>query len=200
MSPRRVCSRHRGEVDRLVVPWGFLSVLFKGGCNVSLFPVTVTSPDCQDFSNIMENALATPSTNSLRTLRCISWGPMSLGHQVPLCLDSSSGHMIFSYTGWNFVPPATFCHPSIHPLKRCGKRGCQWRLRQGKFLSPSVFTLSIVSSILVLLTRGRKTSFDLPVVALVVVIFTPGQVQLDLHLGLPPYITRQRSSNPVFLQ
>ena len=35
-----------------------------------------TSPDCHDFSNIMESGLATTSASSLRTLGCIASGPM----------------------------------------------------------------------------------------------------------------------------
>ena len=35
-----------------------------------------TSSDCHDFSNIMESGLATTSPSSLRTLGCISSGPM----------------------------------------------------------------------------------------------------------------------------
>ncbi|KAK4807049.1 hypothetical protein QYF61_018390 [Mycteria americana] len=37
-----------------------------------------TSPDCHDFSNIMESGLAATSANSLRTLGCISSGPIDL--------------------------------------------------------------------------------------------------------------------------
>ncbi|KAK4832883.1 hypothetical protein QYF61_026433 [Mycteria americana] len=37
-----------------------------------------TSPDCNDFSNIMESGLATTSASSLRTLGCISSGPIDL--------------------------------------------------------------------------------------------------------------------------
>ncbi|KAK4825808.1 hypothetical protein QYF61_002413 [Mycteria americana] len=37
-----------------------------------------TSPDCHDFSNIMESGLATTSANSFRTLGCISSGPIDL--------------------------------------------------------------------------------------------------------------------------
>ncbi|KAK4810922.1 hypothetical protein QYF61_013330 [Mycteria americana] len=37
-----------------------------------------TSPNCHDFSNIMESGLATTSANSLRTLGCMSSGPIDL--------------------------------------------------------------------------------------------------------------------------
>ena len=35
-----------------------------------------TSPNCYDFSNMIESGSATTSTDSFRTLRCISSGPM----------------------------------------------------------------------------------------------------------------------------
>ncbi|KAK4811014.1 hypothetical protein QYF61_015718 [Mycteria americana] len=37
-----------------------------------------TSPDCHNFSNMMDSGLATSSTSSLRTRGCISSGPMDL--------------------------------------------------------------------------------------------------------------------------
>lgn len=55
-----------------------LSILFKNRCSVSLFKSPGTSPDCQDFSNIMESGVAAASANSLRTLGCILSGPRDL--------------------------------------------------------------------------------------------------------------------------
>ncbi|XP_053932032.1 ras-related protein Rab-33A isoform X2 [Cuculus canorus] len=37
-----------------------------------------TSPDCHDFSKMMDSGLATSSTSSLRTCGCISSGPVAL--------------------------------------------------------------------------------------------------------------------------
>jgi len=37
-----------------------------------------TSPDCHDFSDTMESSLAIASANSLRTLGCLSSGPIDL--------------------------------------------------------------------------------------------------------------------------
>ncbi|GAB0209091.1 hypothetical protein GRJ2_003374800 [Grus japonensis] len=48
------------------------------GVMFPLFQSAGTSPDCQDFSNMMESGLATSSAISLKTRRCISSGPMNL--------------------------------------------------------------------------------------------------------------------------
>lgn len=46
----------------------------------TVFPLFLvgTSPDCQEFSNMMVNGLANSSASSLKTYKCISSGPMDL--------------------------------------------------------------------------------------------------------------------------
>lgn len=58
------------------------------GETLSFFQSPETSPDWQDFSNILENGVATISANCLGTLRYISLEPIDL-----LCSCSSGGHV-----------------------------------------------------------------------------------------------------------
>lgn len=105
---------------------------------------------------------------------------MCLGHQVPLCLDSSSGQQCDFLLYWvEFCSPTQSCHPSFQevwvekfPLKAEAK----------KVLESLSLHLVHFSQFPSLAYWGRNTSFDLsvvadrPVVALLV-IFNPGQVQ-----------------------
>jgi len=69
-----------------------------------------TSPDCHDYSNIMESSLAMTPVNSLRTLGCSSSGPIDLMYiQVPQVVRN----LIFSYSGMDFAPPVLILQ-SIH--------------------------------------------------------------------------------------
>jgi len=43
------------------------------------FQLPGTSSDCHDFLSVIEKDMATKSANSLRTLGCISSGPIDLG-------------------------------------------------------------------------------------------------------------------------
>lgn len=58
------------------------------GLTLSFFQSPETSPDCHDFSSIIENSLASTSANCLRTIRYISSGPIDLR-----CSGSSGGHV-----------------------------------------------------------------------------------------------------------
>lgn len=57
-----------------------LPTLYKEGDNVSLFPVTGTSPDCQDIPSSLESGLATLSSvcQTCRSLSCYSVSPERL--------------------------------------------------------------------------------------------------------------------------
>jgi len=52
---------------------------FKMDAMFPFFQSPGTSSDCYDFSNIVKSGLASTSANSLRTLGCISSGPIGLG-------------------------------------------------------------------------------------------------------------------------
>jgi len=54
-----------------------LPFLKKGGM-FPYFQSPGTSPDCLDLSNMMERVLAMTSASTLRTLGCISSGPVDL--------------------------------------------------------------------------------------------------------------------------
>jgi len=77
----RICSMifpcTEGRLDRMVVPRIIHFVLLKNGSKVSFCSVTRDFTYCHDFSNI-ESGLVTTSANSLRTLGCISLGPIDL--------------------------------------------------------------------------------------------------------------------------
>lgn len=90
-----------------------------------------------------------------------------------------------------FCSPATSCHPSTQEV---------WEER----LSVKAEARKVLESLSLYLIHcfqfpslacwGRKTPFNLPVVvdrplvAFLLVIFTPGKVQAHLHLGLPDFL------------
>ncbi|KAK4816375.1 hypothetical protein QYF61_016279 [Mycteria americana] len=126
-----------------------------------------TSPDCHDFSNIMESDLATTPANSLRALGCISSGP------IDIC--PSTGEV------WE----------ERLPVKTEAK----------KLLSTSAFSSSNVTSLPVVFIRGYAF-FDLPFltdipVEALIILCIPGQVQLQLCIGLPDPIPTLPGSVPI---
>ena len=101
----------------------FYSVLVMAAV-LPFFQSPGTSPECRDFSNIMEGGLETTSATSLRTLGCISSGPMDW------CMFR---FLRWSRT-WSSLTVGGLCSPcpclAVHPVERCGKRDRQGRLRQ----------------------------------------------------------------------
>ena len=63
--------------DWSVVPRVLLFTLFKNGCDVSLFLVTETLPGYHNFWNTIKSGLEITSASYLRSLVCISLGPMN---------------------------------------------------------------------------------------------------------------------------
>lgn len=64
-------TEHGDEADWRVFPRILLFTLFKNGCEVSLLYSLVTSPDCHDFSDMLESSVAnTPSNTVEHTEHC----------------------------------------------------------------------------------------------------------------------------------
>lgn len=77
----------------------------------------------------MESGLASVSVNSLTTPRCILSGP------IDLCMFRFPSWESGDCLQWQGLCSTSSCL-AVHPLKGCGKRGCQWRLRQRSCLIP----------------------------------------------------------------
>lgn len=110
--------------------------------------------------------------------------------------------MIFSYTGWNFAPPAQSCHSHTQEV---WEERFPVKAEARKILDSLSLHIVYCYQFPSLAYWGRNASFDLlvvadrPIVALLV-IYTPGQVQLQLHLGLLDHLPGSVPRAPVFLQ
>lgn len=101
----------------------FLSLL-KIGATLPFFQTQETSCDCHNFSHVTVSALATTPAPSLRTLGCISLGPIDLW--VFRILRWSQTSSLLTVGG--SLPPSP--HLLTPPPKGCVKSSCQQRLRQ----------------------------------------------------------------------
>lgn len=78
-SSHRICSMNFLSIEvRLTCFQGPPLSLLKSGHNIPFFQSMETWLDYHNFSNIMNSGLATILANSLRTLGCISLGPIDL--------------------------------------------------------------------------------------------------------------------------
>lgn len=75
---------HRGEADQSVVPFVLLHTLLKMAVLVLLFHSMGASPDCHNFSKVMDSGIATSSSSSLGTLRCIPLVTQTSAHSGSL--------------------------------------------------------------------------------------------------------------------
>ena len=141
-----------------------------------------SSPDCHDFSHIMESGLPTTSANSLRMLGCIFSGPVDLC-QVPQVVTN----LIFSYSGRDFASPVPVMQ-SIHS-RGVGREAASedWGKKVIEYLSLALVHCYQSAS---LAHQVGYAFFDLPfladipVEALLTMPCIPCQVQLLLCLGL----------------
>ncbi|NXH95699.1 CTNA2 protein, partial [Pachycephala philippinensis] len=76
-----------------------LDEILEMGAVFPFFQSPGTSPDCHDFGNTLESGLVTPSTNSLRTLRFISFNLVHV--RVPQVVSN----LISSASRRDFAPP-----------------------------------------------------------------------------------------------
>jgi len=134
---------YRGKTERLVFPWVLLSTFLKNCVTLPFFQSPGISPDCHNFSNIIESGLVTTSPNSLQTLGCIRflrwlWTCSSITAGGTLLLQSPP-----------FNPPTEGVCEEQLPVKT----------ETQKLLSTSASSLSVVISLPLLLTRSWHTFF-----------------------------------------